>query len=40
MALAGIFTGIGSAIGNYIGNKHIIEKVKELKEEVSKGFKG
>jgi len=24
MAIAGIFTGLGSAIGNYLANRHII----------------
>ena len=34
MGIAGIFTGLGSAIGNYLANKHIIENVGKLKKKI------
>ena len=34
MAIAGIFSGLGSAIGSYVANKHIIENLKELKNRI------
>lgn len=34
MAVAGIFTGLGSALGNYIANKHIIESMSKIRKIV------
>ena len=36
MAIAGIFTGLGSAIGNYLANRHIIESIIKLKSKIVK----
>lgn len=30
MAISGIFTGIGVAVGTYIANKYILEKTKKI----------
>lgn len=34
LALNGIFTGLGSALGSYFANKHIIDKIKKLSKRV------
>lgn len=34
LALNGLFTGIGSAIGAYLANKHVIERSKKIIEEL------
>lgn len=31
MSIAGIFTGLGSALGTYLANKHIIERMEKIK---------
>jgi hypothetical protein len=36
MIIAGIFTGLGSALGNYLANKHIIDKARQLKKRFNK----
>jgi hypothetical protein len=35
MMIAGIFTGLGSALGNYLANKHIIDMVSKLKKKLT-----
>jgi hypothetical protein len=39
MAIAGIFTGLGSAIGNYLAQKHAIEKIEKIKQRLIKSKK-
>jgi F0F1-type ATP synthase membrane subunit c/vacuolar-type H+-ATPase subunit K len=34
--IMGLFTGLGSALGNYIANKHIIESINNLKVFINK----
>jgi hypothetical protein len=36
MSIAGIFTGLGSALGNWIANQHIIKSIDELKKKMRK----
>ena len=36
VAVFGIFNGIGNAIGTYISNKHVIERVEKL---IHNGYK-
>jgi hypothetical protein len=33
-AVMGIFTGLGSAIGSYLANKHITEKLDNLRKRL------
>lgn len=40
LAIAGIFTGLGSAIGNYFATKHIIENINKLKDKFKPKQKG
>lgn len=35
LAINGIFSGLGTAIGIYIANKHIIKKVGMFKRKIS-----
>lgn len=39
LAVNGIFTGLGCALGNYMANKHIIDGVKNLKKRIKKKVK-
>ncbi|MDD3284268.1 MAG: hypothetical protein PHZ07_01605 [Patescibacteria group bacterium] len=44
MAISGIFTGIGVALGTYIANKYILEKTKKIAKALedklsNKGYK-
>jgi len=36
LAINGIFTGLGTAIGVYVANKHVIEGIGKLKNKVMK----
>lgn len=38
MSLAGIFTGLGSAIGTYLAQKHFITTIEKLKKKRRKLF--
>ena len=35
MAITGIFSGLGTAIGSYLANKHIIEKLNKLSAKIN-----
>ena len=34
LATTGLFTGLGSAIGNYFANKHLIEGVQKITDRI------
>jgi hypothetical protein len=36
MILAGIFTGLGSALGNYLANKHVLGSIRQIKSSLTK----
>lgn len=36
LAIVGIFTGLGNALGQYIVNKHIIKKIEAIKKRFTK----
>ena len=36
MIIAGLFTGLGSALGNYLANKHILESLSKIKNAIKK----
>ena len=36
LALNGIFTGLGVAIGSYLANKHIIERGQKIVKKIKK----
>ena len=36
LILTGLFTGLGSAIGNYFANKHLIERVEKLNKKIKR----
>jgi len=36
LAITGMFTGLGSAIGNYFATKHIIENINKIKNKFTK----
>jgi hypothetical protein len=36
MAITGISTGLGGAIGLYIANKHIIDKLEGVKKRIQR----
>ena len=39
MVIAGLFTGLGTALGNYLLNRHILTGIKELKNILDKSIK-
>ena len=36
MVIAGLFTGMGNAIGTYLSNKHLLKKIEALEEKLLK----
>lgn len=34
LALNGLFTGLGAALGTYLANKHVIENAKKLIQKI------
>jgi len=38
LAINGIFTGLGTAIGSYLANKQVIERLAKIKKKISKGM--
>mgnify|MGYP007017462532 CR=1 FL=1 len=36
MSIAGIFTGLGSAIGTYLAQKHFIHQIEKVKKKLKK----
>jgi uncharacterized protein YneF (UPF0154 family) len=36
----GLFTGLGTALGNYLANKHLIKKIEHIEEKIKKNFGG
>lgn len=39
LALNGLFSGLGSAIGVYFANKHIVKKSEKLMRRIKRRFK-
>ena len=34
----GLFTGLGTAIGNYIANRHLVKQIEKFEEKLKKTF--
>ena len=39
-AIMGLFVGLGSALGNYFANRHIIKRINYIEKKVKKGVRG
>ena len=39
LALTGLFTGIGAALGSYLANRHIIERTERVINRLTKSVK-